>query len=93
MMVVVPAFTPSQQRNPETVLGGVSGQEALRSPHVCSGIYQPGKMQAHYRAEKIPQSMTDQPPKTSKPMPSTVIGTQCHLLMNVWNLSLRRSGI
>src|SRR5512147_2499695 len=41
---------------------------------------------------KMPQSTHSTPPMASRITPRTVIGTQCHLLIHVWNLSLRRSG-
>src|SRR5437763_440871 len=60
MMIVVPAFAEGEQCHPKTVFGSVAGEEALRSPNVGGGVYQPGNMQANHGAqENSPQHKWD----------------------------------
>src|SRR5579864_4229776 len=42
--------------------------------------------------KKTPQRRKGNPPIAKSAAPSKVNGTQCHLLIQTWNLSLRRSG-
>jgi hypothetical protein len=56
VMIIVPAFTKGQHRNPEAVLGSIAGRKPLSSPHVSGGVHQPGRVQANDCAkEDAPQ--------------------------------------
>ena len=48
VMVVVPALSKTQNRNPDVVGGSVAGWEPLRSPHVGGRVYEISCVQADY---------------------------------------------
>ena len=58
-MVVVPALAKRQQRYPEAVPGIISSAKAPSSPHMRSGVDQPGRVEPDYRSKKnAPQNVT-----------------------------------
>src|SRR5256885_17193735 len=53
-------------------------------PHICvAELTSQVKCSPMTVRKKMPHNITDHPPKTRSAMPSTVIGTQCHLLIKV----------
>ena len=56
MMVVVPALSESQKRDPPIVGGEIACHESARTPGVGNGINHPGAVQAdHCAQEDAPQ--------------------------------------
>src|ERR1019366_6639684 len=54
MMIVMPAFTEREDRNPKTVCGVVPRLESLRPPHVRGGVYKPGGVETENSPDKNP---------------------------------------
>jgi hypothetical protein len=52
VVVVVPAFAEGEQSDPHAIAGGVAGREPSRTPHVCSGVYEPGAVETDDGAEE-----------------------------------------
>src|SRR5579864_1388235 len=47
VVIVVPALTEGQKRNPPAVRRKVARLESPRAPRMCRGIHQPRRMEAH----------------------------------------------
>jgi len=45
VVIVVPSFLKREHSNPEAIGRRIAGDEALRSPHVCCGIYEPSAVE------------------------------------------------
>src|ERR1700734_1097950 len=52
MMIVVPTLAKANVSHPPEVARIVVSREALRAPHVGSGIHEPGRVQQENRAEE-----------------------------------------
>ena len=76
VMIIVPAFAESQQRNPPTVAGVFAGFESPSPPHVRCGVDQPGRMECQRHAQK-------DSPQHDAP---TAKNQQRHRQNNQWNI-------
>jgi hypothetical protein len=52
VVIVVPSLPKREHGNPEAIGRRVARKEALRSPHVCCGIYEPSAVEIDDRPQE-----------------------------------------